>query len=196
MKRTLILGIGFVGALGIATAVGQPGGRGAGDCDGGERRGPHGPGPVVRALDADQDGAISSDEIAGAPDLLATLDSDGDGALSRADLRPPRPSEDAEQPNRKGRRGQRGRHGSPPLDTDSNGTVSLEEFLAPAQSHFQELDTDGDGSISLEEFLAAPTEQFSQLDDDGDGEINPPMSRRQARPSGRKARSNRGPRQR
>jgi hypothetical protein len=64
-------------------------------------RGPHGSGgpdgqggrphpifPVMLALDADADGALSATEINNAPASLKALDADGDGKLSREELRP------------------------------------------------------------------------------------------------------------
>ncbi|MEP0842407.1 MAG: hypothetical protein HRF43_06815 [Phycisphaerae bacterium] len=48
-----------------------------------------GPGPLMRALDADQDGALSARELANAPAALATLDANKDGRLTRDELRPP-----------------------------------------------------------------------------------------------------------
>lgn len=72
-----------------------------GDKKGG-RRGPGGPGgpgrggppmdPVMLALDADKDGALSSAEIDGAPASLAALDANKDGKLTQDELRPLPPS--------------------------------------------------------------------------------------------------------
>lgn len=44
--------------------------------------------PVFRALDTDDDGDISADEIDAAAASLASLDDDGDGQLSGDELRP------------------------------------------------------------------------------------------------------------
>jgi Ca2+-binding EF-hand superfamily protein len=44
--------------------------------------------PLLRALDADADGALSESEIAGAPDALKTLDVNGDGQLAAEEFRP------------------------------------------------------------------------------------------------------------
>jgi len=54
---------------------------------------PHGPfgGPIMMALDADKDGALSAEEIAKAPEALKTLDKNGDGKLTVDELGPPRP---------------------------------------------------------------------------------------------------------
>lgn len=46
--------------------------------------------PVMAALDADKNGTISAQEIAGASAVLGKLDADGDGALSMEELRPRR----------------------------------------------------------------------------------------------------------
>ncbi len=46
--------------------------------------------PLIKALDTDGDGAISSSEIANASTSLATLDKNGDGNLTRDELRPKR----------------------------------------------------------------------------------------------------------
>ena len=44
--------------------------------------------PVLRALDKDQDGTISSDEIDQAPTLLRRADRNRDGVISREEMRP------------------------------------------------------------------------------------------------------------
>lgn len=59
----------------------------------GERRGPGGGGmmrfdPVMRALDTDEDGAISAAEWSKAPQVLAKFDKNGDGQLTPDELRP------------------------------------------------------------------------------------------------------------
>ena len=80
------------------------GGEGAeGGRDGRHRRPPM---PLLRALDADRDGALSADEIANASKALLKLDKDNNGALSREELRPPRPPREGE-----GEGGKRGGEG-------------------------------------------------------------------------------------
>ena len=44
--------------------------------------------PLLAALDADGDGAVSATEIVSAPRSLRALDADGDGRLTAAELRP------------------------------------------------------------------------------------------------------------
>ena len=53
-----------------------------------ERRGGPPMEMILRALDKDQDGALSAVEIDGAAAALRTLDRNGDGVLSGEELRP------------------------------------------------------------------------------------------------------------
>jgi len=57
------------------------------------------------------------------------------------------------------------------LDTNSNGTVSLEEARAGQNRWFARLDADGDGTISREEFQAIADKRFARYDLDGNGEV-------------------------
>jgi Ca2+-binding EF-hand superfamily protein len=43
-----------------------------------------------------------------------------------------------------------------PQDLDKNGTLSLEEFLAPKENRFTLIDSNKDGSLSAKELAAAP----------------------------------------
>ncbi|HJN66579.1 MAG TPA: hypothetical protein QF761_10270, partial [Pirellulales bacterium] len=47
--------------------------------------------PLLRALDTDQDGNLSSEEIENAVQSLKALDEDSDGTISRREMRPPPP---------------------------------------------------------------------------------------------------------
>jgi Ca2+-binding EF-hand superfamily protein len=95
----------------------------------GERRGPGGPpmDPLLRAMDTNQDGALSAAEIAGAGAALKTLDKNGDGMLSGEELRPAMGM---------GMRGGRGPGGG--------GAPDMNRM-------FDELDTNKDGVLSREE---------------------------------------------
>jgi len=64
---------------------GPPRGPERGERDRDFRPPPH---PVMAALDADNDGELSADEIADAVAALKKLDKDGDGKLSREEMRP------------------------------------------------------------------------------------------------------------
>lgn len=197
MIRTLLVGIGLVSIMGLSTAVAQPGRDGA---FGREGHGPRGPGPGCKTLDADSDGFVSLAEFL-APDQehfaeldldgdgavafvefierpeeqFGELDTDGSGALTSDELRSPKPKGtigegSGHRPPHKGMG--RGGHRNPMLDTDSNGLVSLAEFVAPAEEHFARLDTDGDGLVSLAEFVARAETRFSELDANDDGQLS------------------------
>jgi Ca2+-binding EF-hand superfamily protein len=69
----------------------QGGGEGRGGDGRGRGRGPGGPGGfdlAFNALDANHDGEISADEIAGAPVSLKTLDKNGDGQITSDEVTP------------------------------------------------------------------------------------------------------------
>jgi Ca2+-binding EF-hand superfamily protein len=117
--------------------------------------------PVIKVLDADQDGEISSAEIDNASAALMTLDTNGDGVLSRDELCPERPEapngDNVTEPPGLGR----GHRMGPPgdlilriLDTDHDGTLSATE-IDNASSILQGLDTNGDGELTRDEFCPA-----------------------------------------
>ncbi len=129
--------------------------------------------PAFRALDSDEDGAISAVEIDAATASLASLDGDGDGRLSGGELRPPR-------------RG--GRIGGPArtpeeataafmaMDADADGALAGEELPSQFRSLVSRADADADGAASEAEILALMTE-----------EAGGPGDRRQAGTEGRDA---------
>lgn len=62
-------------------------------------------------------------------------------------------------------------HKMHPFDADSNkdGMISKEEFLARNAQRFSTVDTDGDGIITPTEFSARPLAMFSRFDANKDG---------------------------
>ena len=151
---------------------GPPGERGGGQRGGpgGQRGGPGGqrggPGamdvPIIKALDADKDGKISSQEMANAATALATLDKNGDGVLEMDEMMPPRP-ERGERGGRRGQGGPRGGEGGSngfvdrmmQNDTDGDGKVSADEAPERMQGFFDRLDSDKDGFLTKEEITEA-----------------------------------------
>jgi hypothetical protein len=88
MRSNLIAGATFAASALAATFVlAQP-------PEGGQR--PEGRGRyiplIVEALDADKDGALSSEEVGKASDAIKTLDKDSDGKVSAEEMRPQRPA--------------------------------------------------------------------------------------------------------
>ena len=59
------------------------------------REGP--PPPILEALDLDEDGTLSADEIEAAPLSLATLDTNDDGTISRKELKPGKPPKESDE---------------------------------------------------------------------------------------------------
>ena len=141
-----------LGLTGCAAGDREQGGGppGAAGDDGGALRGL----PAFRALDTDEDGAISAGEIDAAAESLASLDADGDGRLSGGELRPPRPGGSIGGPAR-----------TPPeataafmtMDADGNGALEGAELSSPFQSLLARADADGDGAASDAEILALMT---------------------------------------
>ena len=143
-------------------------------------RPPHGPPPLIAALDVNRDRVIGAEEISNASLALLKLDADGDGALSKAELRPkrharpprgdgadapppppegaqppPPPSEDAPPPPPKGER-----HGfidpiQKALDANGDGTLDTAE-IANAPKVLLALDKNGDGQLTREEIAPPP----------------------------------------
>lgn len=66
------------------------------------------------------------------------------------------------------------------LDADGSGEITTEDLATLADNRFGEFDTNGDGSVSREEFLAVHAaraeeragEMFERLDADGDGALS------------------------
>ena len=121
-----------------------------------ERRPEGGPvpfAPVLRALDTDGDGEISSSEIADAPKALAKLDKNGDGKLTRDEIGPP-PGAGPGRPD-----AAPGRHG---------GGAFVEEFM----KRIIAADANGDKKISKDEAPDRLKENFDRIDSNSDGLID------------------------
>jgi Ca2+-binding EF-hand superfamily protein len=93
----------------------------------------------MAALDANQDGALSADEIAKAPAALLTLDRNQDGQLTSDELRQPHPV--------------------PPvfaaLDANHDGVIDAAE-MDNAPAVLKTLDANNDGRLTLDELLPPP----------------------------------------
>ncbi len=114
-------GPGGQGQSGQGQGGGRPGGPGGGQ---GGPRGLGGPEamrfvPITRALDADQNGEISADEIANASTVLKSLDKNGDGKLTADELLPQGPPPGGPGQGGQGQGGQGG--GRPPGQGGQNG---------------------------------------------------------------------------
>jgi hypothetical protein len=150
--KTFVYSTVIAASLGFATAAlaqGNPPPHRGGP-NGGH---PHGPDPLVVALDVNHDHAISAEEIANAPASLLALDKNGDGKLTFDELCPPRPADAPPPPA-----------GAPAprpmspvfraLDTNGDGELSAAE-IAAAGSALLALDTNHDGTLTPDEFRPA-----------------------------------------
>lgn len=98
--------------------------------------------PALAAIDANRDGELSAEEIAGAAKALLALDKNGDGKLSREEI---------------GGGGPLNRPGQP---------------MAPGfglRDRWKEADANGDGKLSKEEAPGLLRERFDQIDSNRDG---------------------------
>lgn len=89
------------------------------------------------------------------------LDTDHDGRLTREEIvagmqrqRPANPQAAGERPLPAGRGGQRFDRIFGRLDTDRDGTLSLQEFMVPAERMFARLDPAGTGVITADQVRA------------------------------------------
>ncbi len=114
--------------------------------------------PLMVALDADQDGELSTKEIEGAVAALKTLDKNKDGKLSADELRPAF----AEG----GRGGGPGERRADPQemvtrlmasDKNADGKLSADELPERMKGLLERGDTDKDGSLSKAELTALMT---------------------------------------
>lgn len=105
--------------------------------------------PVLRALDADNDGEISKAEIEGATKALTGLDKNGDGKLSRDEILPNMAT------------------GGFPGQPGAAGRFDAEEMIR----RLKESDKNGDGKISREEG-GDRLRAFDRIDANGDGQLD------------------------
>ena len=195
--------IAAMSALALAVKAQDAGGPPDGDGPGGGQ-GPgrhHPPVPaIVRALDANHDGIIDSNEIANASAVLKTLDKNGDGKLTRDEYMGPRPGgprggrpggDDANAQNNDGPQGGPpegdqgggpggGGHRHPPmpaiigvLDANHDGVIDADE-IANASAALKTLDKNGDGQLTRDEYLGKRPGRPPQDAGDGNGAGGPP----------------------
>ena len=176
-SRALTFGtaVALAAALGLSgcAATDQEPGGGQPEADGGALRGL----PAFRALDTDEDGAISAGEVDAAAESLASLDADGDGRLSGGELRPPRRGGSIGGP---ARTPQEATAAFMTMDADGDGALAGAELPSPFQSLLARADADGDRAASEAEILALMTAEAGGPGDREQGEAGG----RQAAPPG------------
>lgn len=130
-------------------------------------------------MDANGDGVLNtSDREARAKQKFAEMDSDGNGSLSeseflaaqkaRMERREQRAANRSERGGKKGKRG--GRKGKGKLakllknaDSNSDGAISKDEFIAATQARFAKVDTNADDQVTKEERRAARQQRRAEF---------------------------------
>lgn len=143
MKRTVLLTAAAFVACTASSFAQNP------DRPRGEGRGPGGGGafrmtnPVIAAIDANNDGELSAEEIAKASEALKKLDTNNDGKIDESELRP-RPQTPAEFTAR-----------MLANDKNSDGKLSKDELPEAFARQFDRWDEDKDGFVTKDELTKA-----------------------------------------
>jgi Ca2+-binding EF-hand superfamily protein len=115
--------------------------------------------PVLNALDADDDGTLSSSEIAAASEALKKLDKNSDGKLSPEEMRPDFPPRGAPfgrfGPGGFGDRRGPGPFGRGDRPGDGGERLSAEQLTESLRAMVMRADTNRDGFISGDEMIVA-----------------------------------------
>ncbi len=143
--------------------------------------------PLMVALDADQDGEISSAEIENASTTLKTLDRNEDGRLDREELRPMGGRRGGPGgPGGPGGAGGPGGPGGPRWQNESDrpappprgtgqgrGGAGRSRGGDPAKmvERIMQFDKDGDGVVSLSDLPERLAERLARADTDGNGSL-------------------------
>ncbi len=125
--------------------------------------------PIMKALDTNEDGELSADEINNAVTALKKLDKNSDGKLDQEELRPEMPEGfGGRGPGGEGGRGPGGEGGRGPggagggqgggmaermfaYDANKDGKLEKSELPERIQGMFDRLDADKDGVLTKEE---------------------------------------------
>lgn len=142
-------GMGMMGGMGGGMMGGGMGG-------GGMMGGMGGPKVMFWLLDRNEDGAVDRAEFdALREQMFLAKDSNGDGKLTVEDWKGPRAQmnddDDDDNQGDDDRRGVRRGGMMERLDTDNDGGISKEEFLARPARMFDLADADDDGKVTLDE---------------------------------------------
>lgn len=116
--------------------------------------------PLMKVLDTDQDGTLSTTEIANASKTLMQLDKNGDGVISAEEMRPdPSTMANGLAGNGPGANGPFNGQMMGKLfearDKNGDGKLTGDEIPERMQDKLKMIDKDGDGSITKAEFATA-----------------------------------------
>ena len=143
--------------------------------------------PVLNALDADDDGSLSSSEIAAASDALKKLDKNSDGKLSPEEMRPDFPPRGGPV-GRFGPGGFGGGRGPGPFGRgdrprDGGERLSADQLTQSLRAMVMRADINRDGFISGDEMIATLRSATEDREDREEAEDRrPPQRERDTRP--------------
>lgn len=182
MKTNTLLLTGLTLAISALTLAAQnaPGGPRHGNGPG-PQAGPGGRPQLLQQLDANRDGVLTTDELAGAPAVLLQLDADQDGIVSATELRPA-----GRGPQHRG--GGRG-PGAAAAPADATTATPVHAMKSPC---ITAIDLNGDGSLGAEEIAAAP-QSMLKLDANQDGQLTRDEIRPEGAPGRGQGRGHGGP---
>ena len=147
---------------------------------------------IVKRMDTSGKGFITEDDfIAKAKQRFARMDKRGDGKLTPDELTAPHmhangkfaqsQSPDAQQTGVQQRRAQFAQKYFDKIDTNHDGVVTQDEYIAAATAHFNKIDTNGSGQISAEQIASSPrmvqreqraaSREVKRMDTKGDGTV-------------------------
>jgi hypothetical protein len=120
--------------------------------------------PLLKALDANDDGQLSTSEIENSAKSLLKLDKNGDGVVSAEELAP--------EPGQLSALGGQNGPGRPGLRAAGGDPAAAGRNPEMLQRMLQNLDKDKDGKISADELPPQMKERVGRLDLNGDGAID------------------------
>ena len=137
--------------------------------------------PVLNTLDADNDGTLSSSEIAAASDALKKLDKNSDGKLSPEEMRPDFPARGGPVgrfgPGGFGDRRGPGPFGRGDRPRDGGERLSADQLTQSLRAMVMRADTNRDGFISGDEMIAAFRSAAENREERGEAEDRRPPQR-------------------
>ncbi len=142
---------------------------------------------IVKSMDTSGKGFISEDDfIAKAKQRFARMDKRGDGKLTPDELSAPHMHANAkfaqsQNPDVQQKHAQFAQKYFDKIDTNHDGVVTQDEYIAAATAHFNKIDTNGTGQISAEQIASSPrmvqreqraaSREVKRMDTKGDGTV-------------------------
>jgi len=147
---------------------------------------------IVKHMDKSGKGYISQDDVvAAAQARFARMDTNGDGKLTPDELTAPGrrararfASADAatSNPEWQQKRAELKQKYFDRIDTNHDGVITQDEYIAAATAHFNKVDTNGTGEITAQQIAASPrmvnreqrfaTREVKHMDTNGDGVVS------------------------